>query len=457
MKRSLIGLTLICAVLLTSGAICRNSGQQPDAFTLTYWTVYTDSANITAVVDAFQAKYPYIDIEVKTFRLEEYEDKLIEGWAEGDGPEMFSLPNSHSGAFTDLILPIPAALSMTSVTTQESLGRKETVIEKESIRGISAPQVNSLFPQVVYDDVVKADVDGAQVYGLPITLDTLVLYYNKDLLDQANIALPAATWDDFVKQVPLLTLVDISDNIIQSGAALGTSNNVPRMFDIVSLLMMQNGATMTSGSSVEFSRATERGGDIIPGVQAVEFYTSFANPAVEWYSWTEDQPNALEQFIAGKTAYYLGYYYDLETIQDRGGQLNFGVAAVPQVSADPNAAVNYANYWVETVSVNTTHKDAAWAFVQALTTTEANVETVLTAQPQPAALRTLIDTQQTGEDLTLAVFANQTLTAQSWYAGEKPAEAETAFVDMIDIVNEGRLDVLTAVENTADKVKLTYE
>ena len=147
----------------------------------------------------------------------------------------------------------------------------------------------------------------------------------------------------------------------------------------------------------------------------------------------------------------------LETIQDRGGQLNFGVAAVPQVSADPNAAVNYANYWVETVSVNTTHKDAAWAFVQALTTTEANVETVLTAQPQPAALRTLIDTQQTGEDLTLAVFANQTLTAQSWYAGEKPAEAETAFVDMIDIVNEGRLDVLTAVENTADKVKLTYE
>src|SRR3989338_1807882 len=183
MKRSLIGLTLICAVLLTSGAICRNSGQQPDAFTLTYWTVYTDSANITAVVDAFQAKYPYIDIEVKTFRLEEYEDKLIEGWAEGDGPDIFSLPNSHIGAFTDLILPIPAALSMTSVTTQESLGRKETVIEKESIRGISAPQVNSLFPQVVYDDVVKADVDGAQVYGLPITLDTLVLYYNKDLLD----------------------------------------------------------------------------------------------------------------------------------------------------------------------------------------------------------------------------------------------------------------------------------
>lgn len=457
MKRSIVGFTLLCVGLVTSGAICRNTGKQPDAFTLTYWTVFTDAEHTTAVVDAFQAKYPYIDLEVKTFRLEEYEDKLIEGWAEGDGPDIFSLPNSHLGAFTDLIAPIPTTLSMTSVTTKESLGRKEQVIEKESIRGISTQQVNTLFPQVVYDDVVKSGEDGTAVYGLPIALDTLVLYYNKDLLDQANIPLPATTWDDFVKQIPLLTLVDVNDNIIQSGAALGTSKNVPRMFDIVSLLMMQNGATMTSGSSVGFNRATERGSDTIPGVQAVEFYTSFANPAVEWYSWTADQPNALDQFIAGKTAYYLGYYYDLETIQDQGGQLNFGVAPVPQVSADPQAAINYANYWVETVSVNTTHDDAAWAFVQALTTTEANVKTILESNPQPAALRALIDTQQTGDDLTLAIFANQALTAQSWYAGKKPEEAEAAFADMIDIINEGRLDVLTAVENTADKIELTYE
>lgn len=457
MKRSTVGLVLLCIGLVTSGAICRSAGKQPDSFTLQYWTVFTDSEHTTAVVDAFQAKYPYIDIKVETFRPEEYEDKLIEGWAEGNGPDIFSLPNSHIGAFTDLIAPLPTTLSMTSVTIKESLGRKETVIAKESIRGTSPQQVNTLFPQVVYDDVVKSGADGAQVYGLPIALDTLVLYYNKDLLDQANIPLPAATWDDFVKQVPLLTLVDINDNIIQSGAALGTSQNVPRMFDIVSLLMMQNGATMTSGSSVEFNRATERGGDTIPGVQAVDFYTSFANPAVEWYSWTADQPDALDQFVAGKTAYYLGYYYNLETIQDQGGQLNFGVAPVPQVSADPQSAINYANYWVETVSVNSAHEAAAWAFVQALTTTEANVKTILESNPQPAALRTLIDTQQTGDDLTIAVFANQALTAQSWYAGKKPAETETAFADMIDIINEGRLDTLTAVENTADKIELTYE
>src|SRR3990167_1702401 len=136
MKRSIIGLTLLCVGLVTSGAICRGAGKQPDAFTLQYWTVFTDAEHTSAVVDAFQAKYPYIDIEVTTYRLEEYEDKLIEGWAEGNGPDIFSLPNSHIGAFTDLITPIPTTLSMTSVTVKESLGRIEQVIEKESIRGI---------------------------------------------------------------------------------------------------------------------------------------------------------------------------------------------------------------------------------------------------------------------------------------------------------------------------------
>ncbi len=447
---------MLCLALLTSGAICRNSGQQPAAFTLSYWTVYTDVDTIQPVIDAFQAKYPYISVELRSFRQDEYEDKLIEAWARGEGPDIFSLPNSHVGAFEKLISPIPATLKMTSVTVKESLGRKETVVAAENVRGISAQDVTTLYPQVVYDDVIKtSSTGGAKVYGLPMSLDTLVLYYNKKLLDAANIPQPAVTWDDFIKQVPELTLTDVNDNIIQSGAALGSSDNVPRMFDIVSLLMMQNGATMTIGDNVTFADGKTRNDDTIAGVQAVDFYTSFANPAVEWYSWNTEQPDGLEAFIDGKAAYFVGYYYQLATIQDRGGQLEYGIAQVPQVNSDPQAATNYANYWLESVSVNSTHPDASWAFVQALTSNEANVKAELAIEPKPTALRSLLDDQK--EDFTLAVFANQALSAQSWYAGNQPKEAEQAFADMIDIVNDGRLDVTTAVTNTADKVELTYE
>jgi ABC-type glycerol-3-phosphate transport system substrate-binding protein len=148
----------------------------------------------------------------------------------------------------------------------------------------------------VYDDVIfehqseTDEIPSKKVFGLPLSMDTLVLYYNKDMLNRAKIALPPETWQQFVEQVPKLTLVDVDNNIIQSGAAIGTSNNVPRVMDIISLLMMQNGATMILGNQAEFGEADPEQKDYFPGAKALEFYTSFANPDVEWYSWNADQP-----------------------------------------------------------------------------------------------------------------------------------------------------------------------
>lgn len=457
MKRSLFGIALLWVGLITSGAVCRSSGKQPAAITLKYWTVYTQEEDIKPVIDAFQQQYPYISFAVRQFQPDEYENKLIQGWAEGNGPDIFSLPNSHLGAFTDLIEPLPASIKITAVTTKKSLGRNETVVTKETLSSTSPRELSALFPQAIYDDVVKRNDQAAEpidaVYGLPMSFDSLVLYYNKDLLDRANIPLPAATWDDFVKQVPRLTLVDVDNNIIQAGAGLGTSANVPHFFDIISLLMMQNGAVMSNGRQVKFADETDVGGNkSFPGNQAVEFYTSFASPEVAWYSWNTDQENALDSFIAGKLAYYIGYHYDLAAIQDRGDQLNFDISPIPQV--DLNAAVNYANYSVETVSVNSAHPNEAWAFVEALTTDQVNVQSILDTTKQPAALRTLIEQQK--EDFVLSIFSNQALTAQSWYAGKQPQAVADEFADMVDIINEDRLDVATAVSNTADKVELTY-
>ena len=66
MKRSMIGLTLICVGLITSGAICAVLGNNlmPYANLL---TVLTDVETTTVVVDAFQAKYPISTLQSKPF------------------------------------------------------------------------------------------------------------------------------------------------------------------------------------------------------------------------------------------------------------------------------------------------------------------------------------------------------------------------------------------------------
>ncbi|MDP3971079.1 MAG: extracellular solute-binding protein [bacterium] len=459
MKKSIFGVGLLLSLLIFSGAICKSKDTSPSTIVLKYWSVVNSDADLRGAFDAFAVKYPYIQVEYRQLNIQNYEDELISAWAQGEGPDIFSIPNSHLGKFEDLIEPMPATIAITSVETKESLGQKELVVTPQTLSTISVQQLGSSFPQVVSDDVVMVhkatskDKATEKIFALPLSMDTMVLYYNKDMLSQAKIALPPETWDQFVEQVPRLTLVDIDNNIIQSGAALGTSNNIPRSFDIISLLMLQNGAVMTSGSNVTFQTDLKERRGYNPGNQAVEFYTSFANPDVEWYSWNADQSDALESFIDGDTAFYFGYHYDLKQINNRAPNLNFDLAPMPQVNINNN--INYANYWLETVSINSKVTDEAWALIEAITTENAKVKKYLTATKKPSALKTLLEEQK--EDYVLSVFADQSLTAQSWYAGSQPKEVEDQFADMITIINEGRLDVNTAVKNTASKVALTYD
>ncbi len=259
MKRSIFGLSLLLILITTSGAICKSRDTQPDALVLDYWTVFSDTEQLNQSILQFTATHPYITVRVRQLSPNEYEDELISSWLKGEGPDIYSLPNTHIAAFKDLIQPLQDTIDLTTVVTEKSLGTKETIITPQTLRTISVQQVSSSFPQVVYDDVVYdyRESDDAQarerVFGLPLSMDTLVLYYNKDMLSRVKIALPPVTWQDFVDQVPRLTLQDVDNNLIQSGAAFGTSNNVPRSMDIVSLLMMQNGATMTIGNRVAFA------------------------------------------------------------------------------------------------------------------------------------------------------------------------------------------------------------
>jgi len=61
------------------------------------------------------------------------------------------------------------------------------------VKKVSTISLNGLiqnFPEVIYRDNVKDN----QIYGLPLSLETMALFYNKEILDNANIPLPPQTW-----------------------------------------------------------------------------------------------------------------------------------------------------------------------------------------------------------------------------------------------------------------------
>jgi multiple sugar transport system substrate-binding protein len=61
-----------------------------------------------------------------------------------------------------------------------------------------------------------------QIYGVYSGADTHLLYYNKDLFDQAGVGHPTPdwTWDDFLEAALALTVVE-GDRTVQWGAPLG--------------------------------------------------------------------------------------------------------------------------------------------------------------------------------------------------------------------------------------------
>ena len=304
---------------------------------------------------------------------------------------------------------------------------------------------------VVSDDAYIRE----KLYGLPLSMDTLVMFYNKDLLDSAGIALPPRQWSDFVTMIPRLTTQDAAGNILQSGAAMGTSSNVSRSVDLLSLLMIQNGTTLYSEERrrVEMDLARPDAKDSFPGIEALEFYTDFASPAKEVYAWNAEKPDSLEAFAAGTVGFFFGYAYHIPILEAQSTKVNWDVAPVPQT--DLSVQRNFANYWLMTVALNSDVQNEAWDFIK--TVTQADIaKPYLDATLKPTALRALIDTQRQ-EQFDLAVFLDQLLTAKSWYHGNQPLAMEETIKEMIDAVVGGTQTPKESIRIAKQKIEATYQ
>jgi len=295
------------------------------------------------------------------------------------------------------------------------------VITVREEKTISARELKNIFVDTISADVVRpyrsskdAPTESA-IFGLPLSVDTLALFYNRDLLNAAGIAEPPADWKTFQEDVKMLTRVD------EKGVA--------------------------GEGEATFAETTEDG---LPGADALRFYTDFANPAKEVYAWNADQPPSFEAFTSGKTAFFFGYAYHLSQIRTAAPKLNLGVAALPQIA--DGRTVNFANYWVETASKAGKNTKWAWDFIRFATEAKQGEAYMLKAK-RPPARRGLIN--KAVEDPELGVFANQLLTSKSWYRGKDASVVEEAFSSLIKEALEGK-ELGESLGKAQNKVNQTY-
>ncbi|MEK9158233.1 MAG: extracellular solute-binding protein, partial [Patescibacteria group bacterium] len=219
----LVGIISV-AVLITIVLVLRNIGTTASKpVTLQFWGVFDDHNAFDKTISDFKAQNQGIDVKYRQLTYEEYEQAVVNGLAAGTGPDILMIHNTWLPKHGDKLAPMPA-----------NIPDKKNPFTIQSFK--------DQFVDVAYQDFVYSN----QIFGMPLYVDSLALYYNKDLFNGAGITRPPQTWDEVNTDVQLLTKVDNRGNITQSGFALGTARNINRSTDILMDMMIQSGVRMTS-------------------------------------------------------------------------------------------------------------------------------------------------------------------------------------------------------------------
>lgn len=401
-----IGIIIFAAVLLLVGLFLGRKPSSPQPASLEIWGVEDEADPWKEIAENFRGTHPEITVNYRRFAKEGYEETLVNRLAEGRGPDIFYLKNSWIVKHRDKITPLP----------------------QRTFR-FSIKELDEQFADIAAEDLIT---DKGDIMGLPLYVDTLALYYNKDIFNAAGIASPPRDWEEVSEVSRTLTKTAPAGGILRSGIALGTSRNVEHALEIISALSLQENGEIISGAGA-----------------ALERYTSFANPRNRNYSWNSRLPNSLDAFAEGTAAMAIGFAADQKRIAAKNPHLNFGVTPFPQIRG-AQKSLAYGGYFFPAVSKSSRSAQAAWQFLL-FASSRQGAKIYLEKTGRPPARRDLIALK--GAVPAAELFAKQALVAKSWPIPDEQA-VRRLFEEAVESAVSGFETPNQAARKLGDKLKL---
>lgn len=337
------------------------------------------------------------------------------------------------------------------------LGQDQILRNKNKI----APISYQTFPERTFKDTFLQEGDlfltAEGLIGIPFTIDPLVMYWNKDIFNNAGIVAPPTTWDEFYSLVPRMTTRDKNGTIIQSFAPLGEYVNVYNAKELITTMMMQAGSPMVANQGgvlmANFAGADSANKNN-PVLLAINFYTQFSKSDKDSYTWNRSLPYSRSMFEAGDLALYFGSASEYNAIRQKNPHLNFDVASIPQPK---NTQVRMTFGSMEGVAIVKATKNPQGAIRAAILLTGRDfVSGVAQATMLPPVRRDLLAVRP--ESAILSVFYDSAIIARAWL-DPSPSETGDLFRNMIDDVNSGRQKItqaLSIAENNLNRILKDY-
>ena len=407
----------IFGVLVFSGAIPIGKSQGALG-TVVLWGTVPTSAMSPILKDFNDANKTFVVNYVQK-SADTFDQDLLEALASGVGPVMFFLPDNLVFHYANKIFTIPYTSYPLSTFKNTFAGAGEVFLTAKG------------------------------VFAFPMSIDPLMMYYNRGILDANGVVYPPATWNDLTNMTSTLTKKDDANKIIKSAVALGHFSNVVHAKDILAALFLQAGNPIIREKDGVFVSTLDSliGNYNLPSI--LKFYTDFADPNNAVYSWNKSFSNSSDTFSKEDLAFYFGYASELKSLVNKNPNQNFFVAGMPQIK---NASFKSTGARVTGLAISSASKNLNTAFTAAsLMATSDFASRFALATGEAPARRDLLAIKL--EDAYSPIFYSSALYAKSWF-DPSPKDTDNIFSNMINAVLSNNMSVTDAIKDAGSKMSL---
>lgn len=361
------------------------------------------------LIKQFQAANPSITVKHTHFPYAQYRTKTAAAVPAGEGPTVLQLFFGWMREYAKarLIQPLPADIF------------KPADIDRE------------------YFDVIKLMRTTDGYWALPTAVRSLGMFYNKKLLNEANLGdKPAATLDDYLKFALATAKRDGSGNLTQAGATIGIPSQDYHWWREV-LVRQHGGKPYTD----DFRKVTYNDN---AGAAAIAWYTDLQRKHKVAQAGFLSESQAA--FRAGRAAQHIDGSFRLGTFRAARG-FEWGVAELP---THKGIAGNYSSYWVNGLAANATgaKKEAALKFL-AFVTNDAAMQLWFDKTGElPAKKASALTQKNLSDPLSGPMLSGLNVAFTTDFVAEE-AQGQL-FQDMLDRILLQNQDPLAAVKQMAE-------
>ncbi len=448
MKRlgKIVSYFLIAVFFSVALSGCGKTNTSPGASQIVVWS-FEDADTWAPIKKQFESDNSGLTLNYQKQTFDStYESRVLNSILSGNGPDIWSMPNDWVYRHKDKLVPRPTTTALNMDSFVPSV--KKSVVFNNNIYAL-APSAQPLIayynPAILSQTLNKIENDQNTTSAQATAAENLL-----------GNGLPT-TWTDFASAVQLITQKQGND-ITLAGAALGT-DQLSYSEDMLYLLMLQNGTKILSDdlklAMFNLPVTTPKSTTDTPGKLAMDFYTSFSNPASPNYSWNTSLGNEVDAFGTGKVAVVFGYDDLQNTLAQKYPNLTYRKSSVPQLTTDPNKFIDYAKFSLFGVSNLSSHSALAWGLIDSICAgvynSDFNSATRLYTAQKAQSYDISLENRNTGGPEKNALSSAQTLIK-----GRYPVEFDSAIKAAIFAVNHGVQGSQNSLDLTATSLTDNY-